>query len=336
MSWSHLTFLAAMTRVLQCAGARRWLVLSSLAFCVTAPGQARAQETVESADEARYQATVQAALRAFEAGSFDEALRQFRVAHELQPSARTLRGMGMVEFSARHYVRAVEYLEAALTDPRRALTEDLRGSVRVYLRKARAQIGSLQIVISQPEPDLVLLLDGRELPYDANRVLGVDPGVHQLAILRDGQQIDLLAFDIEAGDQRLVQVQVPTRMPAQLASPVSVRSHDDTQESFRPFRRLGLGLAITAAGFASVGAATGATAYVRSDGASGGEAERAVKLAQATDIMLSVAAATGVAAFSVWLVKRKPHESRQRPRAQLSLTPALGEQTCGATLTGRF
>src|SRR5262245_21535053 len=71
----------------------------------------------EEPDE--YREAIEAAVEELNAGLYEEALAQFSRAHELQPSARTLRGIGLAAYELRDYVRAVEALEASLEDPRR-------------------------------------------------------------------------------------------------------------------------------------------------------------------------------------------------------------------------
>src|SRR6188508_389327 len=81
------------------------------------PGGASAQ----AADDAAYRASVDEAVAEFSAGHWEEARTLFKRAHERQPNARTLRGMGMAAFEMRMYVTAIRELEAALRDARKPL-----------------------------------------------------------------------------------------------------------------------------------------------------------------------------------------------------------------------
>jgi tetratricopeptide (TPR) repeat protein len=59
---------------------------------------------------------INSALSAFENGRWAEARSDFRRAHELDPTARTLRTIGMCSFNLGDYIDAVQSLEAALED----------------------------------------------------------------------------------------------------------------------------------------------------------------------------------------------------------------------------
>jgi tetratricopeptide (TPR) repeat protein len=73
------------------------------------------------------------------AGNWEEALALFRQAHALRPSARTLRGMGVASFEARHYADAIRYLTAAATETARPLTPEQLLAVEQLIPRARLQ-----------------------------------------------------------------------------------------------------------------------------------------------------------------------------------------------------
>src|SRR4051794_4488041 len=70
--------------------------------------------TAEGPEPAQYGATIDQALKEHERGNFVEARELLRVAHKAFPNARTLRGLGKVEFELRNYGDSVAYLRQAL------------------------------------------------------------------------------------------------------------------------------------------------------------------------------------------------------------------------------
>ena len=94
-----------------------------LAVFVTLPSgsPARAEgAALETRDD--YRALVKQAVREFEASNWPEAFALFKRAHELEPSARTLRGIGLAAYEMRDYVQSIGYLQTALEDQRRPLS----------------------------------------------------------------------------------------------------------------------------------------------------------------------------------------------------------------------
>src|ERR1700742_2147963 len=96
---------------------------------VSAPLHAQPENQPTQATPSAYDALIEQALASYDAGRFAEARTSFRRAHELNPTARTLRTIGMCSFNLGDYVEAVLSLETSLTDQRKPLTEDLRRHV---------------------------------------------------------------------------------------------------------------------------------------------------------------------------------------------------------------
>ncbi len=99
----------------------------------------QAHATLGAAQEpAEYAHVVDAALAAHREGRFEDARALLERAHELFPNARTLRGLGKVEFELGNYERAVVHLGAALASETRPLDERLRLEVSDLLARARS------------------------------------------------------------------------------------------------------------------------------------------------------------------------------------------------------
>jgi hypothetical protein len=108
--------------------------------------------------QATYREVVTRAVAEFDAGRSAEARALFLRAHELWPSARTLRTLGMTAFELRMYPRALEELQRALDDPRRPLPDDQRAEVLALIEQTRAYVGRYRLQLSPPGAEL--LVDG--------------------------------------------------------------------------------------------------------------------------------------------------------------------------------
>src|SRR5262245_32778468 len=99
--------------------------------------QLAAAQARGSSEDAEYRSVVEEALAEFNRGNWEEAAALFERAHRLNPSARTLRGMGLTAYEARRYVDATRHLSEALTETRRPLTPAQREEVTQTLDRAR-------------------------------------------------------------------------------------------------------------------------------------------------------------------------------------------------------
>jgi hypothetical protein len=70
-----------------------------------------------------------------------EARALFLRAHQLQLSARTLRGLGLVEFDLRQYAEATHFLSLALEDKWVPLTEQLKRETSAMIQQSNMFIG---------------------------------------------------------------------------------------------------------------------------------------------------------------------------------------------------
>jgi tetratricopeptide (TPR) repeat protein len=74
---------------------------------------ARAQEASAGSRE-DYKALIKQAVQEFEAANWPEAFALFKRAHDIEPNARTLRGIGIAAYEMRDYVQSIGYLQTAL------------------------------------------------------------------------------------------------------------------------------------------------------------------------------------------------------------------------------
>ena len=87
------------------------------------------------------------AVAEYDAGHYQEARALFRQAHEKQPTARTLRGIGMCSFELRDYVEASRNLSASLRETRRPLTSEQKRHADALLARANTFIGRFTVKV---------------------------------------------------------------------------------------------------------------------------------------------------------------------------------------------
>lgn len=205
--------------------------LCSLCLLVFFSGNVRAEPPPEPASPpSAYEPLIEQALEAYEAGRYAEARNTFRRAHELHPTARTLRGMGMCSFNLGDYTHAAYELEQALKEPRLALTAEQQAHARGLIDRANRHIGRFHLRLTPAEAalrvdgDAPLIVEGRELLLDA--------GTHEIEVRAPGFLTAHSSVKVEGGDRttlvfRLLRddyavaasVEAPPRGPARSASP---------------------------------------------------------------------------------------------------------------------
>jgi tetratricopeptide (TPR) repeat protein len=162
----------------------------------------------QPSQESEYQKVIKEAIVEYEAGRFDEAGRLFEEAHAIRPSARTLRGIGMVAFGARDYARAVEALEKSLVDKRRPLSAQMHEHVAILLQKAKLFVSRFTLRIDPPREDVVLTIDGNSAKLSQSRELLINPGDHQLVITTNGYKTEIRNIVAVSGKKNELTVQL--------------------------------------------------------------------------------------------------------------------------------
>jgi hypothetical protein len=131
-----------------------------------------------------YDRVLSEAISAFKARQWTRARDLFQRAHEMSPSARTLRGIGVTAFEGGEYVAAVHALEAALVHPEKQLPPDLREGTLALIAEARERVGSVALTLT-PESAQVRC-DGQEVAREPDGSLLLDPGPHTLVFSAAG------------------------------------------------------------------------------------------------------------------------------------------------------
>jgi hypothetical protein len=155
---------------------RRQAALFVLLIAVGAAATARAADD----DTTPVSVLIGDAVAEYEAGHYQEARALFRQAHEKQPTARTLRGIGMASFELRDYVEAARALGASLRDQRRPLTPDQKKHAEALLARAHTFIGRFSVKF-KPET-ASLFVDGHPAEIEPDGILLLAFGRHQLSL----------------------------------------------------------------------------------------------------------------------------------------------------------
>jgi tetratricopeptide (TPR) repeat protein len=131
-----------------------------------------------------YAEQIKNALNEAALGNFAEAREHFRRAHALDPSARTLRGLGMVEFELSHYLESARLLAQALDSNAKPLAGKLRVETEALLQRAREYIGTVR-VISEPKSAAVMV-DGAVIELGLSRSTSLPVGDHVFELRAEG------------------------------------------------------------------------------------------------------------------------------------------------------
>ncbi len=208
-----------------------WTLGLCLALCLTPTGSAWAQATVSKTEQ--YKQLIEQALSEFRHKNWPEARVLFRRAHELSPSARTLRGMGVVSYEMRDYVQAMRDLDAAIDDPRQPLNPEQRSEVDTLLSRARTFVGVYTVTTEPGTAELSL--DGDQVQLEADGRLLLPFGEHSLIASADGYEMASTHLTVHGGERGELKLQLVPLTPviAESAEPplVQVKDFDLDDES---------------------------------------------------------------------------------------------------------
>jgi hypothetical protein len=196
----------------------RALFLVSLcgALLTLGPVCARAED---STDDPAYKELVEQALGEFRHRNWPEARVLFMRAHERNPNARTLRGMGVVSYEMRDYVNAVVNLKAALVDTRQPLTDAQRRECEGLLARAHTYVGVFTVKL---EPaDAQLALDGALPTRDEEGHVLVPFGEHIVSATAPGRQAGSTRLHVQGGERGEVSLVLASDAPLTAGSPAA-------------------------------------------------------------------------------------------------------------------
>lgn len=241
--------------------ARAAVIAICAALCApqVATAQAPAQASPEPASEDQaYQQAIGQAVQEFSAGRWEEARALFKRAHQIEPNARTLRGMGMAAFELRMYVAALRELEAALRDARKPLTDEQRAQAQGFIDQSNAFVGRYQLIL-EPEGARPYV-DGQPVQFEPGGILLFDVGEHELRVTADGYRPFTQQLRVDGGQNLVLRVtleQETVAPPLPAAAPPVQPAPSGAPKATDEGGALGTVAWITLAGAGAFGAAAG-------------------------------------------------------------------------------
>ena len=185
-------------------------IVIATATLSVASTRAAAEDSTDAKVEAEYQQLINDALNEYDRGSWEESAALFRRAHELRPSARTLRGLGLTAYEARRYPDSIRYLTDALSDTRHALTPKQKEDIEATLARARLFVGYLELTV---EPaGTTVMINGQDARPDASGTVITDVGWLDIEARADGYETLTKRIRVNAGDHETLDLKL-TRTP---------------------------------------------------------------------------------------------------------------------------
>jgi len=229
------------------------------ATCIVWYASSALAQSAHSTEPAGYRALIGEALAEYDRGNSAEARALFMRAHAVNPSARTLRGLGLASFELRDYRAAIEYLDQSLASTVNPLGGTLRESTQVLLDKAHGFVGRFRLKLDPPSA--CLRIDGALVPVAPVMVLEV--GTHELIVEAPGYLSAHHTVRVTGGEDALLDfaLVMPTigRMdldePAVHGAPARALARDVERPTQRPLYKngwlwTGVGVAMAAVGVA--------------------------------------------------------------------------------------
>ncbi|MFT3925173.1 MAG: PEGA domain-containing protein [Myxococcales bacterium] len=317
------------------------------------PSGARAEsgtkrKAPETAEQANFQKILRQAVAEFELGNWTEARALFERAHELSPSARTFRAMGLCAFEEKSYVASLVYLTKALEDTRKPLNDDERKKLADVIGRARSFVGSFVFEVTPTDAEIKIDLAA---PVFVDGKVLLDPGNHELTVSAPGYQDETRRLSIKPREDAVINIALKPNAPAEpqvvVTPKPSTPQPDKSVEPTRPPRaglsiRRKAGLVSAAVGVASLaaGVTLGVLAKQKNDqsgcdhGSCPSQAakrtnDHALRLANGATVTFAIAgAAIAAGAFLYFWPTAKRDEAK--PAALSHLRPELAPGFAGA------
>jgi tetratricopeptide (TPR) repeat protein len=292
---------------------------------------AAAPAASSEADE--YEALIASALDHYQRGRFIEARALFQQAHELYPSARPLRGIGLCAFELGDYAAAVRHLDAAMHELRRPLDDGLRAETGKVLDRARAFVGTLELRVSPPDARVTV---GAQ--HGVVGALVLNPGVHVVRVQAPGHVPQEQRVRVRGGQTTaLVIALAPQATPALPGPPPAAAPHPQRAARTGPLLLGGLGVAALVGGTITALLTASAKDDLDASCARGECDESARSRGRTTKTLTNVLLPTGaglvVGAALWWLLDDSGVEAATRAT---SVTAGCDGDGCGLALRGAF
>jgi hypothetical protein len=286
---------------------------------------------VQAEEPADYQRTIDAALEEYREAHYEEARGLFQHAHALSPSARTLRGLGMVEFELRHYVASAALLEQALASSQKPLTAEQRVAALELLARTQRFVARYRLQVVPSGLAFQVEVDGVVTALEPEQRLTLSAGEHRVTLSAPGYQTSERVLDARGGEEQPLSMALKPA-PKQAAVAVVQRdaavpeselgafgagasSGSSASRPTRPHRRLGITLTAVGSAALASGLTVGALALRRarnSEDGVGADADGATHMALGADLSIGLGAAMLVSGVVLWLWRRDERPTASR------------------------
>jgi hypothetical protein len=188
--------------------------LGALLICAST---ALAQTTQPPGNSKQYHAVIRRAVEQFDRGNYDRAKALFTEAHQLFPNARTLRGLGMVAYTARDYVQAIPLLESAIASQIKPLDADLLAEARDVIIRSRAFIGVVRVKLTPASAQL--LVNAAPAALGTDGLLSLNPGSYEVEAHAPGYLSSTRLLRIDPGATLDLDITLPRDASRDVAVP---------------------------------------------------------------------------------------------------------------------
>jgi hypothetical protein len=209
----------------------RLLPIVVLCLGISVCASARAAEKLP----AGYKEAITHAVAELEAGNFPEAREEFRRAHDIFPNARTLRGLGTVEFELRNYAECVRLLQEALASTVKPLEGTLRAEAEALLKRAQRYLGAVRLVLEPSSATVVV--DGTPVELGPEGILLLEVGAHTLEAKAVGHTPERRVVQVEGGGRMDLTISLPLPGPPPETGPVAEPEPERGPPDVPPERR---------------------------------------------------------------------------------------------------
>ena len=194
------------------------VLIGNQAFAAESKSDSFSPDAVE---DPAYRRLIKEGLSEYDARHFDEARSLFQRAHELNPNARTYRGIGMASFELRDYVSAVHNLSAAIRELRKPLSVDQKKHAQDLLDRSRMFVDVYTLLVSPKNARV--LIDGRVPEYDVDGTVVLGFGQHALEASAQGYAIRALPINVRGGEKKELSVSLEKLGGVSKGNPQSIQ-----------------------------------------------------------------------------------------------------------------
>ncbi len=250
--------------------------------------------------------------RLFDAERYESAEHAWTRSHALSPNPALLIAIADTRERRGDEPGAVAMLERYLTE-----RPDAPDRASVEARIATLLETRATVVVRSYEAGHAILVDGKPIDDKTPAEIELNPGVHTLTVVADGQRVDQKSFQVGYGEQKEL-VFTPAPQTEVLAD---TGAEDDFERDERAARRAVWALSGVAAAALVTGTVLGFTAFEQEQSYRNDPtvetADKGERLALFADVSFGIAALSAVTALTVLLTTKNKKKRRERAAARL-------------------